>query len=182
LFGEKFDFCGLSLFMFLCSLVFYLALNRKLGVGFMINIRAVEFEDFENWLVVYQHYADHYKIELNDKGIKATWSWLLATDHPLKGIVAEQSNTLIGLAHYRAMPSPLRGKDIGFLDDLIVVPESRGGDAANMLLNELRLIAERECWGVMRWITKDDNYRARSLYDQLAQKTDWNMYEMSVKG
>ena len=148
----------------------------------MINIRAVEFEDFENWLVVYQHYADHYKIELNDKGIKATWNWLLATDHPLKGIVAEQSNTLIGLAHYRAMPSPLRGKDIGFLDDLIVVPESRGGDAANMLLNELRLIAERECWGVMRWITKDDNYRARSLYDQLAQKTNWNMYEMSVKG
>ena len=97
----------------------------------MINIRALESEDFENWLVVYQHYSDHYKIELNDKGIKATWSWLLATDHPLKGIVAEKSNTLIGLAHYRAMPSPLRGKDIGFLDDLIVVPENRGSDAAH---------------------------------------------------
>ena len=107
---------------------------------------------------------------------------LFATDHPLKGIVAEQSGALIGLAHYRAMPSPLRGKDIGFLDDLIVVPESRGSDAAHMLLNELRVIAERESWGVIRWITKDDNYRARSLYDQLAQKTDWNMYEMSVKG
>ena len=40
----------------------------------MINIRALESEDFENWLIVYQHYADHYKIELNDKGIKATWS------------------------------------------------------------------------------------------------------------
>ena len=92
-------------------------------------------------MVVYQHYADHYKIELNDKGIKATWSWLLATDHPLKGIVAEKNNTLIGLAHYKAMPSPLRGKDIGFLDDLIVVPENRGV-MLHLLLNELRIIAE----------------------------------------
>ena len=169
--------------MFLYNLVFKLAFNKAIsGVGNMINIRAIRPKDFENWLVVYQYYADHYKIELNEKGIEATWSWLFAKEHPLKGIVAEQSNALIGLAHYRAMPSPLRGKDIGFLDDLIVVPENRGSDAARMLLNELRIIAERECWGVIRWITKDDNYRARSLYDQLAQKTDWNMYEMSVKG
>ena len=151
-------------------------------MGYMINIRAVKSEDFESWLNVYQYYADHYQIELSDKGIEATWGWLFAATHPLEGIVAEKSSQLIGLAHYRAMPSPLRGKNIGFLDDLIVVPKSRGSDAARMLLNELRVIAEREQWAVVRWITKDDNYRARSLYDQLAQKTDWNMYEMSVNG
>ena len=68
------------------------------------------------------------KIELNDKGIKATWSWLLATDHPLKGLVAEK--TIIGLAHYRVMPSPLEER-YWILDDLIVVPENRGSDAAH---------------------------------------------------
>lgn len=146
----------------------------------MINIRAVKSEDFDNWLVVYQHYADHYRIELNDKGIETTWGWLVSTDHPLKGIVAEQYSELIGLAHYRAMPSPLRGENIGFLDDLIVVPKSRGSDAARMLINQLNILAKREGWPIVRWITKDDNYRARSLYDQLAQKTNWNMYEMSI--
>ena len=169
--------------MFLYSLVFNLAFNKVIsGVGYMINIRAIQSKDFENWLVVYQHYADHYKIKLSDKGIEVTWSWLLAKEHPLKGIVAEQGVTLIGLAHYRAMPSPLRGKNIGFLDDLIVLPKNRGSNAARMLLDELKIIAKSEEWGVIRWITRDNNYRARSLYDQLAQKTDWNMYEMSVNG
>ena len=78
------------------------------------------------------------------------------------------------------MPSPLRGKNIGFLDDLIVLPKNRGSNAARMLLDELKMIAKSEEWGVIRWITRDNNYRARSLYDQLAQKTDWNMYEMSI--
>ncbi len=147
----------------------------------MVKIRNIKPEDFECWLEVYRHYAHHYKMELTEKGVNSTWEWLLCDLHPLNGLLAEKSEKLIGLAHYRAMPSPLRGKTIGFLDDLVVVPESRGTVAARSLLDELKVIGKREQWGVIRWITKDDNYRARGLYDQVALKTDWNLYEMAIE-
>jgi len=78
------------------------------------------------------------------------------------------------------MPSPLRGKNIGFLDDIVVRPEERGSCVATMLLDELKSIGEQEGWDIIRWITRDNNYRARGLYDKLATKTDWNMYEMGL--
>ena len=85
------------------------------------------------------------------------------TDHPLNGIVAEDNARLVGLAHYRAMPSPLRGGNLGFLDDLIVAPQDRGGDAAKLLLGALKSIGKEQKWAKIRWITRDDNYRARSM-------------------
>ena len=146
----------------------------------MIFIRKLDESDFSSWLDVYRYYAEHYQTELTDGGISTTWDWLMDTRHPLTGIVAENSGELIGLAHYRAMPSPLRGVNLGFLDDLVVKPQERGSNAARLLLDELKSIGRQEKWAKIRWITRDDNYRARSLYDKVATKTNWTMYEIET--
>ena len=146
----------------------------------MTSIRALDASDFDNWLDVYRFYAEHYKSDLTDDGISTTWAWLMDACHPLTGIVAEDKGRLIGLAHYRAMPSPLRGVNLGFLDDLVVKPQDRGSDASKLLLGELKSIGKKAKWAKIRWITRDDNYRARALYDKVATKTDWAMYEMDI--
>jgi ribosomal protein S18 acetylase RimI-like enzyme len=146
----------------------------------MIKIRSLISDDYTNWIDVYRHYADHYNVSLTKSSITNTWSWLIDEAHPSNCIVAETNMSLVGLAHYRAMPSPLKGKNIGFLDDIIVKPSERGTIAAKLLFDELKIIGRRENWDIIRWITRDDNYRARSFYDKLASKTDWNMYEMSM--
>ena len=101
------------------------------------------------------------------------------SSQPLQGLVAVQEATLVGMAHFRAMPSPLRGQNIGFLDDLVVHPSARGGGVGQLLLGELQRIGLQEGWGLFRWITRDNNYRARKLYEKVASKSDWNVYEMS---
>ena len=146
----------------------------------MIKIRSLISDDYTNWIDVYRHYAEHYNVSLTKSGIAKTWSWLIDEAHPSNCIVAETNMSLVGLAHYRAMPSPLKGKNIGFLDDIIVKPSETGTIAAKLLFDELKIIGRRENWDIIRWITRDDNYRARSFYDKLASKTDWNMYEMSM--
>ena len=156
------------------------AYDTGFGRDVMTSIRALDASDFDNWLDVYRFYAEHYKSDLTDDGISATWSWLMDAGHPLTGIVAEDKGQLIGLAHYRAMPSPLRGVNLGFLDDLVVKPQDRGSDAAKLLLGELKSIGKKAKWAKIRWITRDDNYRARALYDKVATKTDWAMYEMDI--
>jgi ribosomal protein S18 acetylase RimI-like enzyme len=147
----------------------------------VISVRALHHSDYDAWLDVYRFYADHYQFELSDQGVDTTWGWLMDDQQPLNGIVAVAGDNLIGLAHYRAMPSPLRGANLGFLDDLVVRPEERGGDAAKLLLSELKSIGKQQRWVSIRWITKEDNYRARSLYDKFASKTDWAMYEMMME-
>jgi hypothetical protein len=48
------------------------------------------------------------------------------------------------------------------------------------LLEALRSIARDRGWSKIRWITADDNYRARSKYDQIAVRTMWVTYDMAV--
>ena len=31
---------------------------------------------------------------------------------------------------------------------------------------------------MMRWITRDDNLRVKSLYDRVSEKTNWDVYEL----
>lgn len=144
----------------------------------IVAIKSLEQDHYDQWLSLYHGYADHYRATLTETGIKTTWGWLMDDAHPLTGLVALDGQQLIGLAHFRAMPSPLRGAEIGFLDDLFVDPASRGQQAGELMLMALKEIASDEGWAMVRWITRDNNYRARSLYDRHAIKTDWNTYEM----
>ena len=67
----------------------------------------------------------------------------------------------------------------GYLDDLFVEPVARGAGAVDALLASLRSIGSERGWTVIRCITADDNYRARSKYDQQARRTPWVTYDMS---
>jgi hypothetical protein len=33
---------------------------------------------------------------------------------------------------------------------------------------------------VIRWITADDNYRARAVYDRVATRTKWVTYDLKL--
>ena len=99
-------------------------------------------------------------------------------NHEVKGIVYEINGDIIALAHYRAMPRPLKGKYIGFLDDLYVYPAYRNQKIGQKLMNEIKVISRSEKWDLVRWITRQDNIKAKSLYDKISEKTNWDVYEM----
>jgi hypothetical protein len=146
-----------------------------------LSVVKLKSSHFEGWLSLYKLYAEFYNTSLSNSGTKTTWEWLIDTNHPCTGIVVLEDNLLVGLAHFREMPSPLRGTNIGFLDDLFVLPEKRGGKVVTLLIEELKKEAIEKNWGIIRWITQDNNYRARNLYDKISQKTDWNTYEMKIQ-
>ena len=83
--------------------------------------------------------------------------------------------------HCRQMPSPLRGALVGFLDDLFVAPSARGQGVVESLYAALDALAREQGWPFIRWITAEDNYRARSVYEKLSDRTHWVTYQMNVK-
>ena len=142
------------------------------------TIREIQLKDKNQWEKLYKGYADFYKVEMNDKILQTVWGWLHNNNHEVNGIVYEVDNKVVGLAHYRRMPRPLKGQDMGFLDDLFVAPEYRGRKIGEKLINRMKEISTQKGWNLVRWITRDDNIRAKSLYDRVAEKTNWDVYEL----
>ena len=133
-------------------------------------IREIQSKDRKRWEDLYRGYADFYKVEMNKKILQTVWNWLHDKNHEVNGLVYEVNGNIVGFAHYRRMPRPLKGKDIGFLDDLFVEPKFRGQKIGEKILNELNKISQSKGWDLVRWITHDDNLRAKALYDRVAKK------------
>ena len=147
----------------------------------MTEIRSLAPGDRLDWERLYRGYADFYRVETSAEKLATLFNWLMDAAHPCTGLVAvAEDGGIVGLAHYRAMPSPLRGAEVGFLDDLFVDPDRRGSGAGEALLRHLDEISASRDWGVVRWITRDNNYRARGLYDRLSNRSDWITYEMTA--
>ena len=133
------------------------------------------------WRELYRGYADFYQEPVFDDHLDLVWSWILDPDHDVKALlVRDATGNAVGLAHYRPYFRPLAAAVAGHLDDLFVEPASRGTGAVDALLDALRTIARQRGWSKIRWITADDNHRARSKYDQVAERTMWVTYDMPV--
>jgi GNAT superfamily N-acetyltransferase len=146
-----------------------------------ITIRPIEQNDRTQWNVLYQGYAEFYKVTQTEPMRNTVWSWLFDEAHETEGLVAVDDNgVLIGLTHFRPFARPLSATTGGFLDDLFVTPASRGSSAARLLIEAVALIGKQRGWSVIRWITAEDNYRARSLYDKVADKTKWATYDIKL--
>lgn len=139
--------------------------------------------DRAGWRRLYDGYATFYKREMTDAIADRVWGWITAeAPHgPCEGRIARTpEGRVIGLAHFRDMASPLRGAVAGFLDDLFVDPAWRGKKVGRALLDDVAAIGKARHWPFYRWLTADDNYRARTLYDQAAKRTMWITYQYDL--
>lgn len=136
-------------------------------------------EDRAAWEVLYRAYADFYRRPVTAATLDTIWVWIFDESMAFHALVARDAgDEPIGLLHFRAMPSPLRGQMIGFADDLYVQPGWRGRGMADALFAELKSRAAGRGWSLVRWITAADNHRAMAVYDRVARRTDWQTYEM----
>jgi len=144
-----------------------------------LTIAVPQDADRADWERLYRGYAEYYGMPMDATILDTVWGWIQSPDSPLQGLLARTADgEAIGLMHFRAMPSPLRGATIGFLDDLFLAPAHRGSGAVDEMLDELREEARRQGWPFVRWITREHNYRARGVYDRHATRTDWLSYQL----
>lgn len=146
-----------------------------------VTVRPVQPADRPQWDDLFQAYASFYKVTQTPQMRNRVWSWLHDPIRQAKGIVAlADDGMLIGLAHYRHLDQPLTATIGGFLDDLFVTPAARGSGAAQALIQQLCEIGKVQGWADISWITAEDNYRGRAVYDRLASKTRWVTYEIPL--
>lgn len=146
-----------------------------------ITIRPPKPSDRKAWDVLYKSYAAFYKVTQTEAMRDTVWSWLMDEANDVNGLVAvDTADALLGLTHFRPFARPLSASTGGFLDDLFVSLDGRGQGVADQLIQGVRDHGTKHGWTVVRWITAEDNYRARALYDRMAEKTKWATYDMRL--
>lgn len=146
-----------------------------------MKVAALNLNDKDKWAQLYHGYAEFYEMKMSQDILDTVWSWIHSPEVKFYSIgVKSSENELIGFMHYREMPSPLRGKLVGFLDDLFVHPDFRGTGAVQLLFGELKIQAKKNDWPYVRWITATDNSRARKVYNQISKPIDFVTYQMQI--
>ena len=145
------------------------------------TVRPTITSDHDVWDRLYADYAGFYEVAQTAENRLTVWDWIMDADHEVNALILlGDDGQPIGFAHYRPFARPLAASTGCYLDDLFIDPAHRGGGGVHALLAELKTIARQNGWGVVRWITADDNYRARSVYDRVARRTAWITYDMDV--
>ena len=146
-----------------------------------ITVTRMQLTDRADWEPLYRGYADFYRVEMTDATLNTVWGWIHDDANPFFGLIARDADDrAVGLMHCRQMPSPLRGALVGFLDDLFVDPAARGRGVVGELYRALDALAREQGWPFVRWITAEDNYRARAVYDRLSARTHWVTYQKAI--
>ena len=147
-----------------------------------ISVARLEAADRTDWEVLYHGYAEFYQVPMNDQILDTVWGWIHDDNNPFFGLIAKDATgKALGLVHCRQMASPLRGALVGFLDDLFVSPDARGQGVVEKLYAALNELGKQQGWPFIRWITAENNYRGRAVYDKLSDKTHWVTYQMSME-
>ena len=141
-------------------------------------IRNLSPGDFEVWSNLYRDYAKFYKVPMNKEILNKLWSWIQDKGHVVHGICCKCEEKIVGIAHYRTMPRPIKGQYIGFLDDLFVDSGFRGLKIAQKLISHLKSISKANNWDGIRWITHSSNDNAKKLYDKIGNNTGFELYEL----
>ena len=146
-----------------------------------IRIVPVEQRHRADWDRLYAGYAEFYRVTQTQEMRDRVWSWLHDPAHETNGLIAEDAEgRAVGLAHFRAFARPLSATTGGYLDDLFVDPQMRGKRVADALIEALAQEGRLRGWSVIRWITAEDNSRARAVYDRVAKLTPWRTYDIPL--
>jgi GNAT superfamily N-acetyltransferase len=139
--------------------------------------RPIRAGDREAWEPLWHGYLKFYRATLAPEVTEQTWAALCDPTSAVHGIVAEQDGRLMGLAHLIMHPTTWATGPTCYLEDLYVDRQSRGRNIARRLIEAVYAFADESQAASVYWHTQEYNAPARSLYDTLARRTSFVVYQ-----
>jgi GNAT superfamily N-acetyltransferase len=141
-------------------------------------VRDLSRSDFDQWRELFLAYGEFYETSFSEEIVSGVFRDLLDETHPETCFVANEKGVLVGFAHVQRQYDTFRSGTGWFLDDLFVHPDYRGAGIARALISQVSSFAASNGGGDLRWITAASNDTAQRLYDQIATRTQWVVFEM----
>jgi GNAT superfamily N-acetyltransferase len=147
-----------------------------LASGEGLRIAPLRPSDHAAWRVLWDAYLRFYGAELPSATTDATWKRLNDPSEPMFAFGAFSDGRLTGIAHYLFHRSCWSIADYCYLQDLYVDASARRQGTGRALIEAVESAARHAGAGRIYWLTKEDNTRARALYDRLAERSGFIQY------
>jgi GNAT superfamily N-acetyltransferase len=149
-----------------------------------IAVRTVRRDDFAAWKPLWDGYNAFYGRSGNTalplKVTQMTWSRFFDEYEPMHALVAEQSGTLLGLAHFLYHRSTIQVSPTCYLQDLFTVEAARGRGVGRALIHAVYERASTAGSGRVYWQTHETNTVAMGLYNNVAERSGFVVYRKTL--
>ncbi len=145
-------------------------------------IRELRESDRKGWQRLYEGYQAFYNFpdrpaEFYDKA----FARLMSRDtRDFRGLIYEDGGRLLGLTHYVFHPNLWRDEGVCYLQDLFTSAEARGRGVARALIEGVYAAADKAGVPSVYWLTAEDNYPGRMLYDRVALRSPFIRYNRKL--
>ena len=147
-----------------------------------MQIRAIEAGDGDQWQALWAGYQGFYGYPDRPQAFfdVAFGRLVSGASADFQGFVADDGGRLLGLTHYVFHPSLWWPEGVCYLQDLFTLPEARGKGVARALIEAVADAAKARGAASVYWLTAEDNYAGRMLYDRVAARTPFIKYQRDL--
>jgi GNAT superfamily N-acetyltransferase len=145
-------------------------------MGAKVTIRPIEARDEARWRELWEGYCTFYERAPNEPVAKYTWARIMDPAVPVYAIVAEREGDVIGIANYLLHENTATLTPVCYLQDLFVDPARRSAGVGKQLIDWLLAEMKARDWARVYWNTRENNYRARGLYDKYVPHSGFVRY------
>ena len=148
------------------------------NIGLDLCIRDLRKSDHDRWKQLWTAYLKFYETSVSESVYVSAFESLTSKNKSdFQGIVAEKKGEIIGLAHFLFHRNLWSINDTCYLSDLFVNSAFRGRGIGRRLIEEVSERSKLSNVLGIYWLTQEFNYKGRMLYDQIADKTPFIVYE-----
>jgi GNAT superfamily N-acetyltransferase len=158
--------------------------EKEMAVLHTITVRSVAPEDFPAWKVLWDGYNAFYgragPTALPIEITYMTWSRFFDAYEPVHAMVAVDSARLVGLVHYLFHRSTIQIGPTCYLQDLFTDETVRGKGIGRALIQAVYERASAAGARRVYWQTHETNAVAMRLYDKVAQRSGFVVYQKAL--
>lgn len=145
-----------------------------------IAMRLIEPRDESRWRALWEGYCLFYGKPPDPDVAEFTWARLLGksgTPTQIFGFVAvDGEDNVVGIGNCVLHENTSTLRPVCYLQDLFVDPAVRARGIGKQMIEWLLARMHEERWARVYWATREDNYRARGLYDQFTPHSGFLRY------
>jgi ribosomal protein S18 acetylase RimI-like enzyme len=145
-----------------------------------MTTRPLSKTDYPQWRKLWDQYLVFYQHSLSEKQTQQTFERLTDSASGIYGLVLETDGELVGFAHSSFTHSTWQENRELYLEDLFVDPSARGKGHGRELIEAVASFARENGAPKLHWKTHKDNLNAQALYEKLATKSEFVIYEKEI--
>lgn len=143
-----------------------------------LTIRPLKESDEIDWRRIWTAYLQFYDTSVSETVYQTAFARLLSKEvGEYNCLIAEIDGQCVGLAHFLYHRFMWTVEDTCYLMDLFTEPSMRGKGIGRALINAVHETAKRHGVPSTYWTTQETNYKGRMLYDQVATRQPFIIYE-----